>query len=44
MVGGRIPKVKILSGGEIKEKINFDSCAVSKGARAKIEKVGGTIS
>lgn len=41
--GSRFPKVKILANGEITAKLNFELCSVSKGARAKIEAVGGTI-
>jgi large subunit ribosomal protein L15 len=41
--GGTVPKVKILGNGEIKVKISIEGCAVSKSAKEKIEKVGGTI-
>lgn len=42
-VGGVIPKVKILGNGEIKVKLSIENCIVSKSAREKIEKVGGSI-
>ena len=35
--------VKILSSGEITKKITFSDCLFSASARAKVEKVGGTI-
>lgn len=35
--------VKILSNGELKAALNFESVEVSAGARAKIEKAGGKI-
>lgn len=43
-VRGRIPKVKILDDGMSGSKITVKECAVSKGARKKIEALGGTIS
>ncbi len=42
-VKGRIPKVKILGKGEITKKLTIENCEMSKIAREKIEKVGGTI-
>lgn len=42
-VGGALPKVKILSNGDIATALSFVSCAVSEGARKKIEGAGGTI-
>ena len=41
--GGTLPKVKILSGGELTKKITVEKCLVSATARAKIEKAGGKI-
>lgn len=41
---GRNPSVKILSNGEISIKLNFKNCTVSEGAKALIEKAGGTFS
>ena len=41
--GGVTPKVKILGDGEFTKKVSFSHCLVSAGARAKIEKAGGTI-
>jgi large subunit ribosomal protein L15 len=40
---GKIPKVKILAGGEITKKISVENCIVSKEAKAKIEKAGGSV-
>jgi large subunit ribosomal protein L15 len=42
-IKGRIPEVKILGKGELKKKLVIEDCKVSKGAREKIEKAGGTI-
>lgn len=42
-IKGRIPKVKILGGKEIKKALIFENCLVSKQAKEKIEKAGGTI-
>ena len=40
---GRIHTVKILSVGEITKKITLSGCKVSAQAKAKIEKVGGSV-
>lgn len=40
---GKIPQVKILGGGEITKKISVDKCQVSKEAKEKIEKAGGSV-
>jgi large subunit ribosomal protein L15 len=42
-INGRASKVKILGTGELKKKLVFEDCFVSKSAREKIEKAGGTI-
>lgn len=42
-LGGALPKVKILSNGELSAKLSFVGCTVSEGARKKIEGAGGTI-
>jgi large subunit ribosomal protein L15 len=42
-IKGKMPKVKILGGGEIKKKLIIEGCQVSKKAREKIEKSGGKI-
>jgi len=42
-IKGRIPKVKILGEGKLTKKLIVEGCAVSKSAREKIEKAGGTI-
>ena len=42
-VGGKLPAVKILAKGDISVKISVVGCTVSKAAREKIEKAGGTI-
>lgn len=41
---GKIPKVKILSQGELSKKMIVEGCLVSKGAKEKIEKAGGSVS
>jgi large subunit ribosomal protein L15 len=43
ITGGKKPKVKILSMGEITKKILVSSCLVSAEAKAKIEKAGGSV-
>ena len=40
---GKHPKVKILGTGEITIAVNVTGCTVSKEAREKIEKAGGTV-
>lgn len=40
---GTLPSVKILGDGELSKKLIISRCIVSSSARAKIEKVGGTI-
>lgn len=40
---GKHPKVKILGTGEINVAIKIEGCTISKSAREKIEKIGGTI-
>ena len=42
-IKGKMPEVKILGKGELKKKLIIEDCEVSKGAREKIEKAGGTI-
>lgn len=43
MYKGKNPKVKILGTGNITKKLNVSGCAVSKDAKTKIEKAGGTV-
>lgn len=40
---GALPRVKILGGGDISQKLVFRSCEVSESARKKIEAAGGSI-
>lgn len=42
LVKGNVPLVKILSVGEISKRVTVEGCEVSAGAKAKIEKAGGT--
>lgn len=42
-IKGEAPKVKILGGGSIKKALVLENCDVSKSAKEKIEKAGGTI-
>jgi large subunit ribosomal protein L15 len=42
-IKGRIPKVKILGKGEIRKPLIIEGCQISKSAKEKIEKAGGTI-
>jgi len=40
---GKNQKIKILSSGEITKKITLVGCTVSKSAKEKIEKAGGSV-
>lgn len=40
---GRTPKVKIVGNGEFSKKLTVTGCAVSEGAKALIEKAGGSV-
>lgn len=42
-VSGRIPRVKILGDGELSKAFKLSHCNVSKSAKEKIEKAGGSI-
>jgi len=42
-VGGKLPTVKLLGNGEITVKVTVENCILSKTAKEKIEKIGGTI-
>jgi len=42
-IKGRIPKIKILGEGKLTKKLIIEDCQVSKQAKEKIEKAGGTI-
>jgi ribosomal protein L15 len=42
-VGNIYPRVKILNNGELKKKLTVKGCQMSGGAKAAIEKAGGTV-
>lgn len=42
-VDGKLPAVKILGTGEIKKALTIEGCLVSKTAKEKIEKAGGSV-
>jgi len=42
-IKGRIPLVKILGKGKLTKPLIIDGCKVSKSAKEKIEKAGGTV-
>jgi large subunit ribosomal protein L15 len=42
-IKGRLPQVKILGRGEIKKALTVEGFKLSKAAKEKIEKAGGTI-
>jgi large subunit ribosomal protein L15 len=42
-IKGRMPKVKILGKGEITKTLIIEGCDISKQAKEKIEKAGGTV-
>ena len=41
--GGKIKAVKILANGNLEKKLKIAGCIISKAAKEKIEKAGGTI-
>lgn len=41
---GKMPTVKILGNGDLSKKLTIENCLVSKEAKDKIEKAGGSIS
>jgi large subunit ribosomal protein L15 len=43
LVDKKEPLVKILSKGDITKKLNIEDCLVSKSAKEKIEKAGGSV-
>jgi len=42
-IDAKLPPVKILSRGEIKKALTIEDCYISKTAKEKIEKAGGTV-
>lgn len=42
-VGGKLPTIKILGGGEISIKVTIKNCLVSESAKTAIEKAGGSV-
>lgn len=42
-IKGKAPKVKILGKGEIRKSLIIENCRISKAAKEKIEKAGGTV-
>lgn len=40
---GKIPTVKILGSGDITKKFNIEDCLISKQAKEKVEKAGGSV-
>jgi large subunit ribosomal protein L15 len=42
-VGGKIPAIKVLGGGEISFAVHVYDCEVSPAAKAKIEAAGGSV-
>lgn len=42
-IKGKMPKVKILGKGELAKKLIISDCQISKSAKEKIKKAGGTI-
>lgn len=43
LISSRDSRVKILGSGELTKSLTFEKCLFTKGARSKIEKVGGSI-
>lgn len=42
-IKGRTPQVKILGKGKITKKLTIEGCGISKSAKEKIEKAGGSV-
>lgn len=42
-IKNRVPEVKILDKGELKKKLTIKNCQISKAAKEKIKKAGGTV-
>lgn len=42
-IKGRLPEVKLLGMGDLEKKLLVENCQLSKSAKEKIEKAGGTI-
>lgn len=42
-VGGKLPAVKVLAGGEITHAVVIFDCEISPAAKVKIEAAGGTV-
>lgn len=42
-VRGRIPRIKILGGGEVHVQLRIRGCAISGSARSKVEAAGGSV-
>ncbi len=40
---GKIPRVKILGQGDLTKKFTIENCIISKQAKDKVEKAGGTV-
>jgi large subunit ribosomal protein L15 len=40
---GRLPRIKILGSGALTKALKVSGCAVSEGAKASIEKAGGSV-
>ncbi|QQG45845.1 MAG: uL15 family ribosomal protein [Candidatus Niyogibacteria bacterium] len=42
-ISGRVPEVKLLGSGELTKNLLVAECQISRGAKEKIEKAGGSI-
>jgi len=42
-IKGRMPIVKILGKGKLTKKFTIEGCEISKSAKEKVEKIGGTV-
>jgi large subunit ribosomal protein L15 len=43
LIGGKLPKVKVLGNGNIDKKVTVSGCTISATAKEKIEKAGGSV-
>ena len=43
LINKKYNKLKLLGGGDLKEKLNIEVNSISKSAKGKIEKLGGKV-
>ena len=43
LIDGRVPRIKVLGSGDITKKFTVEGCLISKQAKEKVEKAGGSV-